>query len=44
MDLVRRKAVDLREVNGCLDGADEMLSMGFKADLGAILKGLKALI
>lgn len=42
LDLVRRKVVDLRNVNTVvLDEADEMLSMGFKADLETILKGIK---
>lgn len=41
LDLVRRKAVDLRNVKTViLDEADEMLSMGFKADLETILKGM----
>lgn len=41
LDLVRRKAVDLRKVKMVvLDEADEMLSMGFKADLESILKGI----
>ncbi|MFT7035255.1 MAG: ATP-dependent RNA helicase DeaD [Cyclobacteriaceae bacterium] len=38
LDLVRRKAVDLRKVKTVvLDEADEMLSMGFKKDLNEIL-------
>ena len=38
LDLVRRKAVDLRKVKTLvLDEADEMLSMGFKKDLDEIL-------
>lgn len=42
LDLMRRKAVDLRQVQTVvMDEADEMLSMGFKADLEAILKGMK---
>ncbi len=41
LDLVRRKVVDLRKVKMVvLDEADEMLSMGFKADLESILKGI----
>ena len=39
IDLVKRKAVDLRQVQTViLDEADEMLSMGFKEDLNKILK------
>lgn len=42
LDLVRRKAVDIRKVNTViLDEADEMLSMGFKKDLDEILNSLK---
>jgi ATP-dependent RNA helicase DeaD len=42
LDLVRRKIVDLRNVKHVvLDEADEMLSMGFKSDLDAILTGIK---
>ena len=38
LDLVRRKAVDLRKVKTVvLDEADEMLSMGFKKELDEIL-------
>ena len=41
LDLGRRKVVDLRKVKMVvLDEADEMLSMGFKADLESILKGI----
>ena len=43
LDLIRRKAVDIREVKTIvLDEADEMLSMGFKAELEAVLKTVKA--
>lgn len=43
IDLVRRKAVDLREVKTViLDEADEMLSMGFKNQLDEILGSLSA--
>ena len=39
LDLVRRKAVDIRNVNTIvLDEADEMLSMGFKKELDEILE------
>jgi ATP-dependent RNA helicase DeaD len=39
LDLIKRKAVDIRNVTTLiLDEADEMLSMGFKEDLNAILK------
>ena len=39
MDLVRRKAVDLSQVRTVvLDEADEMLKMGFRADIESILK------
>jgi len=39
MDLLERKAVDLSKVRiAVLDEADEMLSMGFKDELDAILK------
>lgn len=42
LDLVRRKAVDLRQVKTVvLDEADEMLSMGFKKDLEDILEQTK---
>ena len=42
LDLVRRKTVDLRNVKYVvLDEADEMLSMGFKSELDAILTGIK---
>lgn len=42
LDLVRRKAVDLRKVKMLvMDEADEMLSMGFKKELEDILKGIK---
>ncbi|MFY0653425.1 MAG: DEAD/DEAH box helicase [Cyclobacteriaceae bacterium] len=42
LDLVRRKAVDIRNVKTVvLDEADEMLSMGFKKDLDEILNMLK---
>ncbi|MBU2019241.1 MAG: DEAD/DEAH box helicase [Bacteroidetes bacterium] len=38
IDLVKRKAIDLRNVHTIiLDEADEMLSMGFKAELDEIL-------
>ena len=38
IDLVRRKAVDIRQVHTVvMDEADEMLSMGFKAELDEIL-------
>ncbi len=41
IDLVKRKAVDLRKVETViLDEADEMLSMGFKKELDVILKML----
>lgn len=41
IDLVRRKAVDLRQVKTViLDEADEMLSMGFKNQLDEILESL----
>ena len=41
IDLVKRKAVDLRNVNTVvLDEADEMLSMGFKKELDEILSFL----
>ena len=43
IDLVRRKAVDLRQVKTViLDEADEMLSMGFKNQLDEILASLSA--
>jgi len=43
IDLVRRKAVDLRQVKTViLDEADEMLSMGFKNQLNEILSFLSA--
>ncbi|MEQ6119601.1 DEAD/DEAH box helicase [Reichenbachiella sp. MALMAid0571] len=43
LDLVRRKAVDIRKVETIvLDEADEMLSMGFKKDLNEILQLVKA--
>lgn len=43
IDLVRRKAVDLRQVKTViLDEADEMLSMGFKSQLDEILGFLSA--
>lgn len=42
LDLIRRKAVDIRGVKTViLDEADEMLSMGFKADLEEILGTLR---
>lgn len=42
IDLVNRKAVDIRNVNTViLDEADEMLSMGFKKELDEILSGLR---
>ena len=42
IDLVRRKAVDIRDVKTVvLDEADEMLSMGFKKELDEILGFLK---
>ena len=41
IDLVRRKAIDIRKVHTViLDEADEMLSMGFKKELEAILEAL----
>ena len=41
IDLVRRKAVDIRNVKTVvLDEADEMLSMGFKKELETILQSL----
>jgi ATP-dependent RNA helicase DeaD len=41
IDLVKRKAIDLRKVKTVvLDEADEMLSMGFKAELDEILSFL----
>ncbi len=41
IDLINRKAVDLSDVHTLvLDEADEMLSMGFKAELDEILKTL----
>ena len=41
LDLVRRKAVDLRQVKTViLDEADEMLSMGFKKELDQVLENL----
>ncbi len=41
IDLVKRKAIDIRRVKTVvLDEADEMLSMGFKAELEEILTGL----
>ncbi len=44
IDLVRRKAVDLRKVKTViLDEADEMLSMGFKDELDEILGFLPAI-
>ena len=44
IDLVRRKAVDLRKVQTVvLDEADEMLSMGFKKELDEILNGLRSI-
>ena len=44
IDLVRRKAVDLRTVKTVvLDEADEMLSMGFKKELNEILSFLHAI-
>jgi len=44
IDLVRRKAVDLRTVKTVvLDEADEMLSMGFKKELDEILSFLHAI-
>lgn len=43
LDLIRRKAVDIRQVKTIvLDEADEMLSMGFKDELEAILSGIKS--
>jgi len=43
LDLIRRKAVDIRQVKTIvLDEADEMLSMGFKEELEAILTGIKS--
>jgi ATP-dependent RNA helicase DeaD len=43
IDLVRRKAVDLRQVKTViLDEADEMLSMGFKKELHEILGFLES--
>lgn len=43
IDLVRRKAVDLRTIHTVvLDEADEMLSMGFKKELDEILSFLPA--
>ncbi|MGQ1784263.1 DEAD/DEAH box helicase [Saccharicrinis sp. GN24d3] len=43
IDLVKRKAVDLRKVHTViLDEADEMLSMGFKKELDEILSMLPA--
>lgn len=42
IDLLNRKAVNISQVNTIvLDEADEMLSMGFKADLDKILKYVK---
>ena len=39
MDLIRRKAVDLEQVQTLvLDEADEMLKMGFRDDIDAIMK------
>ena len=41
LDLIRRKDIDIRAVkNVILDEADEMLSMGFRKELDAILKQL----
>ncbi len=41
IDLLKKKAVDLRQVNTViLDEADEMLSMGFKDELDTILASL----
>jgi ATP-dependent RNA helicase DeaD len=38
LDLIERKSIDLRNINTLvLDEADEMLSMGFKKELNAIL-------
>ena len=38
-DLIKRKKLNIKEINTLvLDEADEMLSMGFKEDLNAILK------
>lgn len=43
IDLVRRKAVDIRQVKTIvLDEADEMLSMGFKKELDEILTFVKS--
>lgn len=43
LDLIRRKAVDIRDVKTVvLDEADEMLSMGFKTELEAILQTVRA--
>ena len=43
LDLIRRKDIDIRGVHTViLDEADEMLSMGFKKDLDAILKVLSS--
>jgi ATP-dependent RNA helicase DeaD len=43
IDLVKRKAIDIRKVKTVvLDEADEMLSMGFKAELDEILSFLHA--
>lgn len=44
IDLIKRKAVDLSDVKTVvLDEADEMLSMGFKKELGEILNFLPAI-
>ncbi|MFA7274607.1 MAG: DEAD/DEAH box helicase [Crocinitomicaceae bacterium] len=44
IDLVHRKAIDIRKVKTIvLDEADEMLSMGFKAELDEILTSLHGL-
>jgi ATP-dependent RNA helicase DeaD len=42
LDLIRRKDIDIRQVNTVvLDEADEMLSMGFRKDIDAILENTK---
>ena len=40
LDMLNRRKVDVSEINWLvLDEADEMLNMGFKEDLNAILSG-----
>ena len=42
LDLIRRKAIQLKQVKYVvLDEADEMLNMGFKEDIDAILSNIK---